>query len=219
VDFRWIPPQARRAQGVLHLRLPVDFPRSRHADHQLHARVPHEHACGGPTLGARTALRHQAARRSQSEVASSRSQIAAAAQASDGAYVAAVLDFFRTGGFEYSLTPPRLGFRLGRRFHIQHPPRVLRSLRFRVCLAHARRGCSRPRRDGLSRREWNPIGRYFIVRQSDAHSWAEVWLEGRGWTRVDPTGVVEPERLRRGILDLLPTPFRRRHGLSGQIPG
>jgi hypothetical protein len=52
--------------------------------------------------------------------------------------------------------------------------------------------------------EWNPIGRYFIVRQSDAHSWAEVWLEGRGWTRVDPTGVVEPERLRRGILDLLP---------------
>jgi hypothetical protein len=52
--------------------------------------------------------------------------------------------------------------------------------------------------------EWNPIGHYFIVRQSDAHSWTEVWLEGRGWTRVDPTGVVAPERLRRGILDILP---------------
>jgi len=52
--------------------------------------------------------------------------------------------------------------------------------------------------------EWNPIGHYFIVRQSDAHSWAEVWIEGQGWTRVDPTAVVEPGRLNRGILDLLP---------------
>src|SRR6185437_5767641 len=52
--------------------------------------------------------------------------------------------------------------------------------------------------------EWNPVGGYLIVRQSDAHAWAEVWLEGSGWTRVDPTAVVEPERLNRGILDLLP---------------
>jgi protein-glutamine gamma-glutamyltransferase len=52
--------------------------------------------------------------------------------------------------------------------------------------------------------EWNPIGDYFVVRQSDAHSWAEVWLEGRGWTRVDPTAAVEPDRLTRGILSLLP---------------
>jgi hypothetical protein len=48
------------------------------------------------------------------------------------------------------------------------------------------------------------VARFFVVRQSDAHAWAEVWLEGRGWTRVDPTAVVAPERLRRGILDLLP---------------
>jgi protein-glutamine gamma-glutamyltransferase len=31
-----------------------------------------------------------------------------------------------------------------------------------------------------------------------------VWEDGRGWVRVDPTAVVAPERLRRGILDLLP---------------
>ena len=42
------------------------------------------------------------------------------------------------------------------------------------------------------------------MRQADAHAWAEVWLEGRGWTRVDPTAVVAPERLRRGVLDLMP---------------
>src|SRR5439155_269207 len=52
--------------------------------------------------------------------------------------------------------------------------------------------------------EWNPIGGYFVVRQSDAHAWAEVWLQGRGWTRIDPAAVVAPERLRRGVFDLLP---------------
>jgi hypothetical protein len=52
--------------------------------------------------------------------------------------------------------------------------------------------------------EWNPIGGYLIVRQSDAHAWTEVWLEGKGWTRIDPTAVVAPERLERGIFDLLP---------------
>ena len=52
--------------------------------------------------------------------------------------------------------------------------------------------------------EWNPVGGYLIVRQSDAHAWTEVWLEGSGWTRIDPTAVVAPERLQRGIFDLMP---------------
>ncbi|HUQ12626.1 MAG TPA: transglutaminase domain-containing protein, partial [Steroidobacteraceae bacterium] len=51
--------------------------------------------------------------------------------------------------------------------------------------------------------EWNPVGSYLIVRQSDAHAWTEIWLEGRGWTRVDPTIVVEPERLLRGAYNVM----------------
>jgi len=47
--------------------------------------------------------------------------------------------------------------------------------------------------------ELNPNGNYLIVRQSDAHAWAEVWLEDRGWVRVDPTAAVSPERIERGI--------------------
>jgi hypothetical protein len=35
---------------------------------------------------------------------------------------------------------------------------------------------------------------YWVVRQSDAHAWTEVWLSGRGWVRVDPTGAVAPGR-------------------------
>ncbi|OGT20468.1 MAG: hypothetical protein A2V90_09615 [Gammaproteobacteria bacterium RBG_16_57_12] len=43
--------------------------------------------------------------------------------------------------------------------------------------------------------ELNPLGHYLIVRQSDAHAWAEVWLDGRGWVRVDPTAVIPPQRV------------------------
>ena len=41
----------------------------------------------------------------------------------------------------------------------------------------------------------NRFGDYWVVRRMDAHAWAEVWLEGRGWVRVDPTAAVAPERI------------------------
>jgi transglutaminase-like putative cysteine protease len=54
--------------------------------------------------------------------------------------------------------------------------------------------------------DMNPIDGYLTVRQSDAHAWAEVWLAGRGWVRVDPTAAVAPERIRRGLARALPPP-------------
>jgi len=45
----------------------------------------------------------------------------------------------------------------------------------------------------------NPIGGHYVVRQSDAHAWAEVWLEGRGWIRIDPTAAVAPNRVERNL--------------------
>lgn len=50
----------------------------------------------------------------------------------------------------------------------------------------------------------NPIGGYWLVRNSDAHAWAEVWLEGRGWVRVDPTAAVAPERIYDTLADRAP---------------
>ncbi|MGQ4659765.1 transglutaminaseTgpA domain-containing protein [Lysobacter sp. F6437] len=50
----------------------------------------------------------------------------------------------------------------------------------------------------------NPLGDYWLVRRSDAHAWAEVWLDGRGWVRVDPTAAVAPERIYDTIHDRLP---------------
>jgi protein-glutamine gamma-glutamyltransferase len=63
--------------------------------------------------------------------------------------------------------------------------------------------------------ELNPNGHYLIVRQSDAHAWAEVWLKDQGWVRIDPTAAVSPERIEQGIegsiseLDELPMMVRQ----------
>jgi len=40
---------------------------------------------------------------------------------------------------------------------------------------------------GFQQGEWNPYGRYFMVRLSDAHSWVEAYIEGRGWVSFDPS--------------------------------
>jgi transglutaminase-like putative cysteine protease len=123
---------------------------------------------------------------------------------SDGAFVQAVLAFLRTGGFTYSLTPPPLG--------AEPIDDFLFNTRTGFCGHYASAFVDLMRAAGVPARvvtgylggQWNPYDGTLIVRQSDAHAWAEVWLEGRGWTRVDPTAVVAPQRLYRGILDLLP---------------
>jgi len=48
----------------------------------------------------------------------------------------------------------------------------------------------------------NRYGNYWVVRRMDAHAWNEVWLEGRGWVRVDPTAAVRPERILDTVDDL-----------------
>jgi transglutaminase-like putative cysteine protease len=45
----------------------------------------------------------------------------------------------------------------------------------------------------------NRQGGFVTVRQSDAHAWVEVWIEGEGWRRVDPTESVAPDRLEFGM--------------------
>lgn len=51
--------------------------------------------------------------------------------------------------------------------------------------------------------EFNDEQGYMLVRQRDAHAWAEIWLEGEGWLRVDPTAAVAPERIEAGLSEAL----------------
>ena len=123
---------------------------------------------------------------------------------SDVGFVRAVLTFLRTSGFSYSLTPPPLG--------ADPIDDFLFDTRTGFCGHYASAFVDLMRAGGVPARvvtgylggQWNPYDDSLVVRQSDAHAWAEVWLDGSGWTRVDPTAVVAPERIYHGILDLLP---------------
>jgi len=127
-----------------------------------------------------------------------------AAAASDQQYVEAVLDMFREQEFYYTLTPPKLErdsvddfLFSSRRGFCGH---------FASSFTMLMRAAGIPARvvGGYQGGDWNPIGGYLIVRQSHAHAWSEVWLPGRGWTRVDPTAAVAPERVESGPDAALP---------------
>jgi hypothetical protein len=52
--------------------------------------------------------------------------------------------------------------------------------------------------------EINPIDSTLIIRQSDAHAWAEIWLPNVGWQRVDPTAAIAPSRIEQNLVAALP---------------
>ncbi len=60
--------------------------------------------------------------------------------------------------------------------------------------------------------EWNGVGQYMIVRQSDAHAWVEAWIGGR-WVTLDATpspGDSSPFRSRTGTIGLYADWLRQR---------
>ncbi|RDJ00620.1 DUF3488 domain-containing protein [Dyella solisilvae] len=115
----------------------------------------------------------------------------------DSAIVRAALSLFHDGGFSYTLLPAPLGrdsvddFLFGtREGFCEHYASA-----FTVLM----RAAGIPARvvTGYQGGYWNHLGNYLLVRQANAHAWSEVWLPGRGWTRVDPTAAVRPERVRQ----------------------
>ena len=136
------------------------------------------------------------------------------------ALVNAALTLFREQPFYYTLTPPLLGGEIVDDF--------LFRTRQGFCEHYANafvflmRAAGVPARvvTGYQGGEMNALGGYMIVRQSDAHAWAEVWLAGRGWARVDPTGAVAPNRVQEGIYTALPDagvlPFLARRGRDSE---
>ncbi len=110
------------------------------------------------------------------------------------------LNLFRQQPFYYSRTPPAL---------ISNDPvdEFLFTTRRGFCEHFAAsfvtlmRAASIPARivTGYQGGELNPMGDYLIVRQSNAHAWAEVWLPAQGWIRVDPTTVIPKERVETAL--------------------
>lgn len=124
-------------------------------------------------------------------------------EAGDAGVVRRALEYFRGEPFYYTLTPPLLGrdpidaFLFdSRRGFCEH---------YAAAFTVLMRAAGVPARvvTGYQGGELNPIGDYLIVRQRDAHAWAEVWLDDRGWVRVDPTAAVAPHRIEHGSADAL----------------
>jgi hypothetical protein len=113
-------------------------------------------------------------------------------------YIRAVLAWFTAEPFVYTLSPPVLdndpvdGFLFGeRRGFCEHYASA-----FVVLL----RAAGIPARvvTGYQGGAMNPNGNYMIVRQSDAHAWAEALIDGQ-WRRFDPTAAVAPSRIQLGL--------------------
>jgi transglutaminase-like putative cysteine protease len=130
------------------------------------------------------------------------------------AIVNSALQFFRTQGFHYSLSPGEYGNNDLEEFLFRR--------RVGFCEHYATSFAALMRLAGIPARlvvgylggEYNDLGHFFLIRQADTHAWCEVWLAESGWTRIDPTSVVAPGR---ASLDL--NSFLETRSASGQIEG
>jgi transglutaminase-like putative cysteine protease len=117
----------------------------------------------------------------------------------DADIVRTALSYFNKQGFVYTLDAPPLG--------VNSIDDFLFNTKQGFCEHYASafvflmRAANIPARvvTGYLGGEYNNVGNYYIVRQSDSHAWAEVWLAGQGWVRVDPTGAIAPDRVERGL--------------------
>jgi hypothetical protein len=108
------------------------------------------------------------------------------------------MDYLRSQPFFYTLTPPPLG--------AQPVDEFLFETREGFCEHYASAFTVMMRAAGIPARvvtgyqggELNSLASYYIIRQSDAHAWTEVWLADEGWVRVDPVSAVAPERVALG---------------------
>jgi len=124
----------------------------------------------------------------------------------DEAYIARLLAYYRSR-FVYTLDPPALGrdsvdeflwrdlAKGGQQGFCEH---------YASSFGVMMRAANIPARVvvGYQGGEYNQQGDYWTVHQYDAHAWAEVWLAGKGWQRVDPTTAVAPERVRKSLGDM-----------------
>ncbi|HYF44286.1 MAG TPA: DUF3488 and transglutaminase-like domain-containing protein [Ramlibacter sp.] len=110
------------------------------------------------------------------------------------ALVQAALQRLRQGGYTYTLEPGVYGQHTADEFWFDRKEGFCEHIASAFVVLM--RGMDIPARivTGYQGGEVNPLDRYWTVRQSDAHAWAEVWLAGRGWVRVDPTSAVAPGR-------------------------
>src|SRR5262249_28567551 len=117
--------------------------------------------------------------------------------------VNAALQFFRTQGFRYSLSPGE--------YSKNDLEEFLFHRKTGFCEHYAASFATLMRLSGIPARvvvgylggEYNDLGGFFLVRQADTHAWCEVWIPENGWTRIDPTSAVAPGRVSQDLSSFL----------------
>ncbi|WP_394132674.1 transglutaminaseTgpA domain-containing protein [Shewanella maritima] len=115
----------------------------------------------------------------------------------DRAY--AMMNYFTEQPFFYTLKPPRLGSEQIDDFLFEN--------RAGFCAHYASAFVFLARQSGIPARlvsgyqggEYNAKANYYSVYQYMAHAWTELWIEGKGWQRFDPTAMIAPERILDGF--------------------
>lgn len=109
-------------------------------------------------------------------------------------------DYFASNSFYYTLSPPGLT----RQDSIDQ---FLFETRRGFCEHYASAFAVLMRHAGIPSRivlgylggTYNPFSNEISVDQSMAHAWTEVWIDKKGWVRVDPTASIAPERVEKNL--------------------
>lgn len=111
----------------------------------------------------------------------------------------AMMRYFNSQPFFYTLTPPPLGPQQIDDFLFENKAGFC--VHYASALIFMARATGLPARmvTGYQGGEYNPQAGYLSVYQYMAHAWAEIWLEGEGWVRFDPTAMVAPNRIELGF--------------------
>ena len=114
-------------------------------------------------------------------------------------YMAAIERWINQTEFRYTLSPPRLNKNRIDEFLFETKAGFCEH--YSSSFTFMLRAAGIPARvvAGYQGGELSRAGNVWEVRQKDAHAWTEVWLEGQGWVRVDPTAFVAPERVEQGM--------------------
>ena len=128
------------------------------------------------------------------------------------------IDFMRNQQLLYTLQPPLMNTHVADEFLFDHKRGFCEH--FASSFVILMRAAGVPARvvTGYQGGEHNPVDDTWVIRQSDAHAWAEVWTEQRGWLRVDPTALSNPRRIEENLAAALPVgdplPFLSGAGLD-----
>ncbi|WP_445776863.1 transglutaminase TgpA family protein [Shewanella sp.] len=111
----------------------------------------------------------------------------------------AMMTYFAEQAYYYTLSPPSVGEQQIDDFLFEN--RAGFCAHYASALVFMARASGIPARmvTGYQGGEYNPQAGYYSVYQYMAHAWTEVWLEGQGWQRFDPTAMIAPQRILDGF--------------------